>query len=534
MRSLLIVDDEKNIRNGLKTMIEREFPDMYEIRTAAQGQEALDRYREQPADIVVTDIRMPVMDGIRLIEALAESEGSEGSKPVVLILSGYDDFEYAKAAIKYQVKEYLLKPIRREELFAALRKTEEALLRQADLNSRMAASDLYLRQLQSHRLKELLEQPDDMPLDVRSAAEAIGFESYVKPFRVAVLKYKDEDGHSMPQDELQRLVEKGIVRANGTISACVRDGGGKLVLLGSPDGPFEELVRLFAERELDGLYMGVSGEGSRIEDIRAGYRQALLALSYTFMLPSVRLMNYTDIQGEPRMYPMPDEEIKKLGNLLGTGRGREIKALLQQVFHIGDMPHVDVRYLELAGKRMNERVLDEVFRMYGDSMVEILKLYRKAGSMDNFGSFHAYFRSLEHLLLSVDEYIQSIRSAHGGHHEMKAAVAYMEQNYGKPLNMAIVSNYVSLNYSYFSEAFKAYTGDNFVVYLKKLRVSKAKELLQKSGMKLADIGSAVGFESVKHFSRVFKELEGVSPHEYRLKAEADAERLREMRGAERT
>ena len=154
MRSLMIVDDEKNIRYGLKTMIEREFPDQYEIRLAAQGQEALDSYRAVPADIVITDIRMPVMDGIRLIEALAELEGTLGVKPVVLILSGYDDFEYAKAAIRYQVKEYLLKPIRRDELFAALRKTEEVLIRQAEVHNRVAASEVYLQQLQTHHLKE--------------------------------------------------------------------------------------------------------------------------------------------------------------------------------------------------------------------------------------------------------------------------------------------------------------------------------------------------------------------------------------------
>ncbi|MGV2805841.1 response regulator, partial [Clostridium perfringens] len=145
MRSLMIVDDEKNIRYGLKTMIEREFPDQYKIRLAAQGQDALDSFCEEPAEIVITDIRMPVMDGIRLIEALAGLEETTGVKPVVLILSGYDDFEYAKAAIHYQVKEYLLKPIRRDELFAALRKTEEALIRQAEVHNQVAASEVYLQ-----------------------------------------------------------------------------------------------------------------------------------------------------------------------------------------------------------------------------------------------------------------------------------------------------------------------------------------------------------------------------------------------------
>ncbi|MDU5951008.1 MAG: AraC family transcriptional regulator, partial [Paenibacillus macerans] len=125
---------------------------------------------------------------------------------------------------------------------------------------------------------------------------------------------------------------------------------------------------------------------------------------------------------------------------------------------------------------------------------EVLKLYRQVGTMNNFRHFHDYFRALEQLLLSLDDYIREIRSAHSEHGDMKEAIAYIEENYHRPLNMAMVSNHVSLNYSYFSEAFKAYAGESFVLYLKKVRIRKAKQ-----------------------FSRVFKELEGISPFEYRDK-----------------
>ncbi|GAA0845489.1 response regulator [Paenibacillus glucanolyticus] len=522
MRSLMIVDDEKNIRHGLKMMIEREFPDQYDIRIAAQGQEALDSFHEQPADIVITDIRMPVMDGIRLIEAFTELESTLGVKPIVLILSGYDDFEYAKAAIRYQVKEYLLKPIRRDELFAALRKTEEALLWQADVHKRMAASEVYFQQLQAHRLKELLEQPEGSLKDMEAAAKEIGFDTFMKPFRLAVMKYKYEDGNAMNKNELKQLIDHIMASVEGRISACFLDGTGKVVLIGSPDGLFEEFARQFTEREMDGLFVGISCEGFRVEDIRACYKQALTAMNYTFIHPNVKLMSHDDIQGALHTYPVPEEDIRKLGNMLGTEREREIKALLLDIFHIEDMPHVAIDYLEQVSKRINEQVLDEVFRIYGESMVEVLKLYRKVGTMDNYRHFHAYFRNLEHLLLNVNEYIKGIRSAHSEHSEIKAAVSYMEENFHRPLNMAMVSNHVSLNYSYFSEAFKAHTGENFVVFLKKLRIAKAKDLIQDGTLKLTDIGKAVGFENIKQFSRVFKELEGISPHEFRIKVQTDA------------
>lgn len=92
MRTLLIADDERNIRNGLKAMIEREYPGAYHIFLAADGQQALEQFMQSPADIVLTDIRMPIMDGIALIKQLTDIVDG----PALLILSGYDDFQYAK------------------------------------------------------------------------------------------------------------------------------------------------------------------------------------------------------------------------------------------------------------------------------------------------------------------------------------------------------------------------------------------------------------------------------------------------------
>lgn len=110
-----------------------------------------------------------------------------------------------------------------------------------------------------------------------------------------------------------------------------------------------------------------------------------------------------------------------------------------------------------------------------------------------------------------------MKQVHVDHIEIKRAVKYMEENYARDLNMAMVSNYVSLNYTYFSKIFKEYTGDNFVGYLKKIRISRAKELLESSHSKVYEIAEQVGFENTKLFTRVFKEKEGITPQEYRAK-----------------
>lgn len=520
MRKLLIVDDEKNIRLGLKMMIEREFPDTYAIMTATQGEEALALYCSEGADIVITDIRMPVMDGIALIEKLSDidSSGEQRSKPNIIILSGYEDFEYARAAIKYQAQDYLLKPIRRDELFVSLRKCEEELNKRLQLAETIAGAESYRRKLQSSRLQELLLQTELADQERRELEREIDFASYVTPFTVAVAAYKYEDGREMKRGELMALVEQLLHCGDGiALNASLHDREGRVVLIGSTDEKFAELARMAESRGLNGMLFGLSEEGERLEDIHKGYNQALQALQYSFIYPHIQWIRYRDIQGQRLFYSVPEEDIRKLGNILGTNREKEISSLLHAIFHSDQLAELDIGYIERISQRINEQVLDEVFRVYGEASVEVLKLYRKVGTMSRFRHFHDYFRSLEQLLFSLHEYIKGIRSAHSEHGDMKEAVAYIEDNYHRSLNMAIVSNHVSLNYSYFSEAFKAYTGESFVVYLKKVRIRKAKQLLHDQTLRLADIGTAVGFENTKQFSRVFKELEGVSPFEYRTK-----------------
>ena len=518
MTKLLIVDDEKNIRIGLKTMIEREFPDQYEVVMAAQGAEAFELYLTTGADIILTDIRMPVMDGIALIEKIsAEPPPTESGRPLVIILSGYEDFQYAKAAIHYQAVDYLLKPIRRDELFASLRKCLDYLAKRSQTAKKLAVTESYRQQIQSVRLHELLLLHNLSEKEVSQWSAEIGFDQYKIPFSVSVLNYTNEDGSRMKKEELKSLTQHMFESIEGELNASLLDREGRVVLIGGPPAKFAELSLLAAERELDGMLIGVSEEGRRLRDLVKGYHQACESLTYTFIYPKTRLIRYGELAANRQSYPIPKEEIRKLSNILGTNQEKEIGPLLQDIFRIEQLPELDISYLETVSQHINEQVLDEVFRVYGEASVEVIKLYRKVGVLSNFRHFHDYFRSLEQLLSDLSEYIKEIRSTHSEHGEMKEAVAYIESHYHRSLNMAMVSNHVSLNYSYFSETFKAYTGESFVTYLKKVRIRKAKELIGKDILKLSEISAAVGFENTRHFSRVFKELEGVSPQEFREK-----------------
>lgn len=516
MMKLLIVDDEKNIRYGLQTMIEREYPGVYSISTAGNGQEALEEFLEERADLIITDIRMPVMDGIQLIEQIAALRNG-GTGPEVIILSGYDDFEYAKSAIRYRVKDYLLKPIRRDELFEALegivREREE---REQNARRQELAAEALQRELQAGRLRQLFAEAADlegMP-DYPDFPDLSGLNF---PLIAGAVSFRQDDGTPVKPAELQSLTEHLCGLLEKRFEAALTDLEGRLVLLSRGRERFMELSRQAAAKGMTGFLMGIGRESNNTGELRSSYREACRALQYTFLYPQSGLIAYEELGGQRLSFPPPDEELRKLLNMLGTGREKEKKALLAAIFHTDHLGEIDLSYLELAGRRMNERVLDEVFRTHGEASMEVLKLYRQVGNMYHFRSFHDYYRALEHLLSSVSEYIAGLRSAHTGNSDIEAAIRYIEQHYHRPLNMATVSNHVSLNYSYFSEAFKAYTGESFVVYLKKVRIGHAKRLMAEGRRKLAEIGEAVGFENSKQFARVFKELEGISPGEYKAK-----------------
>ena len=126
-----------------------------------------------------------------------------------------------------------------------------------------------------------------------------------------------------------------------------------------------------------------------------------------------------------------------------------------------------------------------------------------------------YEEKLMDTIVYIHEKIHSQFDINKNAQKMKMAVDYIEENYASDLNMAVVSNYISMNYSLFSYSFKQYTGSNFVNFLKDIRMKKAKELLAETDMKIIEISQEVGYDNEKHFMKIFKATCGVSPSEYR-------------------
>lgn len=512
MRTLLIVDDEKNIRTGLKAMIERQYPERYAVSLAADGEEALTVMRGTRIDLMITDIRMPVMDGLALIRHAAE----QSPHTAIIILSGHDDFQYAKEAIKYNVKEYLLKPIVREEMYGILDRVEEELNRIEAAESRLDEADRIREELIAAQLNYIFVHPAIDPAEAAERCRSAGLQGLEPGYYTGALQFAgDRRQNVLAQEFIARRPEDRPVFS-------LEDQDGYLILLTGEPGLFERLMQYLKDKSVSAYHIGFSRRKERLEDIRDSYSEARWAVGYSLLQPrgSSTLIPYESVMGREDTLQVPVEDIRKLANMLGTDREPEMKAIMVRLFDLKKTADVSLGYLERLSHALNELVFDDAFRRYGEESVEILRLYKQVGSIHRFSDIHEYFRQTENLLLSLNDYVRTIRSALADNREMKKAVAYIDAHYASDLNMATVSNHVSLNYSYFSELFKEYTGQSFVSYVKAVRIAKAKELLERTDDKIFEIGQKVGFENAKQFNRVFRELEGIAASEYRANRQA--------------
>ncbi|WP_145029762.1 response regulator [Paenibacillus sp. Y412MC10] len=510
MISLLIVDDEKIIRRGLQSVIERQFPDLFKYRFAENGEEALELLRQEPADIMFTDIRMPIMDGIELLDQLQDHP----VKPEVVLLSGYNDFVYAQKGIRFAVKDYLVKPVIREELFAVLErlmldiKKREERADQAGEDASLFAAELVTLHLTQKDVDDAIT-PNKLKQAGLSWLDA-GYTLGLVTQRGGSSQASSTDAASF-RNQIAELLQGHM---NWMLT---RDGKGGTIMIASDPDMFYRLAEQWGLSEYETqLRIAISDSVQGIEQIRWAYSQAKQTMKYGILLPDLDVLDYTGISDRNERYVVPMELIGRILNLLGMGRGDEIKQLLDQILDVRIISSSEIGYLERISQLLNEELFDKLFRIYGLKVFGLLMKYAPVGHIGNFDRFEDYYKSVEQLLDRLDRFIQDRKEqVPTEQNTMQKVLTYLQTHYADNLNMAVVSNHFSLNYSYFSQAFQEFTGESFSNYVRRLRLDKAKELLVHSDLKVYEISDQVGFENVKHFTRIFKDTEGITALEFR-------------------
>ncbi|MBO6196754.1 MAG: response regulator [Butyrivibrio sp.] len=482
MRKVLVVEDEKLIRQGIATMIKRCGVPVEEVIECANGLQALEVLKEQTIDVCFTDIRMPKMNGIELVKAMKEF----GNPPLSVAVSGYDDFTYAVEMMRQGVREYILKPVERDKLKAIMEKLDEEISQKLEDEKKTEHAG---RQLIKYLLMDDEASENELELISKNIRDTAGdtFYCMIAAGSDTLMPYLDDQ------------------------SAISGPDGMDIFILG------KEKVEELKSIEGTSSFAGLSDVCSDSKELKRAYKEALLRRENAFcrkvaLFSEDRNMGVAQSLLESGKKLCEKEAVAARVQLIGTSRSDDLEKEWNAFFT----------------SVQRGQIIPEDFRSAMDEFAaEYLKVYQKEVDSELLMPFS---------FLTIEDYRQCFmdfaRRASAEHQQpdgadqtrlkIQEAINYIKENYKTDINMAVVSNEVSMNYSLFSSAFKNYTGTNFVGFVRDLRIGEAKKLLATTPLKVNEISARVGYDNEKHFMKSFKAIVGVSPSEYRKNMGADS------------
>ena len=515
MMKVFLVDDEIAIRENLRNSFPWEEKGYQLVGEAPDGEMALPMLRDLTADILLTDIRMPFMDGIKLCEEV------QRTMPWVerIILSGYDDFSYAQKAISLGVKEYLLKPVTAKELEAALdrvsRQIEEKRRDRENLTAlreRLSSGNQFLRdKLLASLFTDEGDREDDEAL-LRQMRD-LGVNLTAGSYTVIDIAFPAEGEERIAcRNALSSLAEM----SGGCVYVCGAPKGARALVLGDNPEDTEERAYSFANSamhlpELSGEDRLLISVGDTVTDFHE-IRQSMKSARHARHLQSpedkterkIISVNETAVQ----QAPLSETELSPLNERLQYAAEDEVESILTEYTRSLD-PALALGYLRVAGLLAARRIIQEgegnPREVLDDAQVdEALHTEGEEG-----------FRRLVDLLRTAIAFRNGNRAGYGDPTISKAR-AYLSQHYANPnLMLQDVAGEVHLSQSHFSTVFAQETGLTFTQYLTGLRIGKAKELLEATEMRSSQIAQEVGYNDSHYFSYLFKKTTGMTPSDYR-------------------
>ncbi|WP_438444153.1 response regulator transcription factor [Gorillibacterium sp. sgz5001074] len=492
---LLIVDDESWCREGLMKLIGSEHLGWEVVGEASDGEEALALIETAKPDLIITDIRMPVVDGLMLTERLAQA----GSEIMVILLTGYRDFEYAQRALRYGAIEFLLKPMSIQDTTRILRTAYER-FRQKQLDQKLRQ-----REKQVNTLRAALYR---LPCDRQDWAEMSGLLSGYELWLLQVDSFFPE-GRGYGEKDV-KLLHYAISNIAGELlqvqdralnSVYLSVSSGEFVFLLAP-GVVEPYCSLVAENVESLLHLktkwSLAGTMNELDSLAAGYAE-LRGASHAHNQPMDSEADRSLALRESILSDLIIGDVEEARRKLARHIQRAA-ALPIQTCKIEIYAMVSALSDLLAGDFKHLRADD-----YDDLQPGALLLFSENRQIIEWAEHKA-----ETFLRLFEGWLQEKRD-----NVVIRAQQYIETHYRENCSLQAVSAHVHVTPNYLSNLFKRETGIAFSNYVSKLRVEKAKALLTCTKMRMTEIADQVGFDNASYFTTVFKQLAGISPSEYR-------------------
>lgn len=533
---LLIAEDELWLRKRLVSTIDWSSYGISEVYEAEDGGEALEIALKEKPDIVITDIRMPELSGIDLMKKL--NENSIFSK--MIVVSGYDDFEYAQGALRMGAINYLLKPVDEEELLDSVKRCVEELKKEKNketvFDKQSAASEMLMEHIYEDLIFETSEKRTEELLQKLSRKE-IGF-----PFQSAAVVNMQVREHTFFVNDkvksdmwsvyqwLRRNLQEDCYECQ---YLYMRGSQIVLLLFGDDlEAKFMERVENWVQLILEALqkklnislfmaagdvtddFSGIHGSyemaQKKIKEKRAEEKR-ILALRNQETEQELNT-RFDDVYGEYDFKLL----IKEIRNGDSEKAQTELQAILQSSsrrLQSADMMKLQLFYMNFIN-RIAGACLPECEAYADELAMQCMTVMRE---LIYIGSDTIVTEMWDCLRKFVEKLVEVYQENNGKrkHWMIDQVLQYVEENYNTALSTRDIAGRFFMNTSYFSKLFHEQMGCTFSNYLINVRVEKAKMMLTQTNMKLYDIAEAVGYTNVQYFSTIFKEKEGLTPSAFR-------------------
>ena len=547
MLKIFLAEDEVIVRETIKRMIPWENLGFELVGEAADGEMALPLLIRQQPDLLITDIKMPFMDGLTLAR-LAKKE-VPGLK--IVILSGYDDFNYAKQAINIGVEDYLLKPITKNALIERL---TEIRSRYEDEKTQREYYEKFHREMQAYEknssrdfFEALVSGSLDM-MELYKRAEKLGLDIVAESYNILIFTMNcnedfsgQREGYSSWEAESLEMLEKfftghpfAMLFRSNVFSYGVLIKGEKNSIRENTRICVEEIRKIFDRKKDNKEWFVAVGESvERLSQIQKSYHSASRAFSQRYLYDG-KVLHYDEMLAMEKKDVTNDdsEYLQKvdvnalnptiLQKFLSNGLLEETKNFVQDYFYaIGQEPMESVVFRSYVILNVRFSVLSFLKELGCDTKTlepeDTEKILAESGR--NMESTIAYAEKL------VSQAIQ-LRDRNSGNKNrsiLKTAVDFIDQHYmEEDMSLNKAANAANVSANHFSALFSQNMGQTFIEYLTSLRMDKAKEYLRCTGMRSSEIAGEVGYKDAHYFSYLFKKTQGMTPSDYRKAREEKA------------
>lgn len=535
---VFLVEDEMVIRRGIKNSIDWEKEGYIFCGEASDGELAYPMIIKEKPDILITDIRMPFMDGLELCKLVKK----ELPNIKILILSGYDEFDYAKEAIRLGVTEYLLKPISSGKLLEALNGVSESIRREKEDKDLVRKYMEEMRENTEHEKQKFFEQMIAGNLSMADALETgKKYEMNLSAGMYNLLLFRFTLGEENRKSgellgEAEYAIEKLTERLEYVFEFQRGVEGWAFLLMADNEEQMSERVKELS-KDLEEImknystiaYFGGIGQPvARLRELEESFREAERALAARFTMELNRIISVEDIRMAQNVDTLDDIEITSFGEIektrtmlekfLNNGAEDEIDEFVD--VYINELPEENLKsvlmrqYIIMDAYIVMMSFCEKIEGIEGEMQAQSEELKNSMKTIQTLEEIKNYIRMLLKKIIGVRDTIS------GRHYSdiIEIAKDQIRKTYmSDEISLNTIAAEVGMSPSYFSSIFSKEMGKTFVEYLTEMRMDRAKELLMCSSMKTSEIGYEVGYKDPHYFSYIFKKTQNCTPKEFRAR-----------------